>query len=498
MIQCHRRIIKLDQNKSKPVGLNESTLLAASIAFTEKQVKSVRSDINELYEVVQDIAQNKPLRGPEGTPGKNGAPGPQGDKGERGIVGAQGLKGDTGEQGLTGSKGDVGPQGEKGDTGEQGPKGEKGDTGEQGPKGDKGDTGERGLVGSKGDKGDTGEQGLTGSKGDVGPQGEKGDRGERGLKGDKGDTGKQGPKGEIGAQGVQGSKGDVGPQGEKGDRGLVGSKGDRGEKGDTGKDADIKPLEEKLQSFEKKIQIDLQKYKQNINQSVSKGYNGWSGDSGGGEVRLLRLDDVDTTNLANGKTLVYNANLKKLVFETVSTTGGESTNSNTITSNTITATNIVTQNAQVTGDFSVGINSNNTFISYANVDLKGNVIVGTNANNSLVINSRIASNIVPIADVQYSLGSPEFRFKDLFLSGNTVYIGSSTLSASDQGLVLPYGSIIGGIIPSDDISGLLNNFTGDLGNFDSNYNDSFGSQIRNFRIDFNQSGTLTQIQLGNL
>jgi hypothetical protein len=96
------------------------------------------------------------------------------------------------------------------------------------------------------------------------------------------------------------------------------------------------------------------------------------------------------------------------------------------------------------------------------------------------------------------LGSPELRFKDLFLSGNTVHIGASTLSSSDQGLVLPYGSTVGGVLPSDDISGSLNNFTGDLGNFESGYFDSFGSQIRNVRIDFNQSGTLTQIQLGNL
>lgn len=484
MILCHRRIIKLDQNKSKPIGLNESTLLAASIAFTEKQVKSVRSDINELYEVVQDIAQNKPLRGPEGAPGKNGAPGPQGEKGERGIVGAQGPKGD------------------KGDTGEQG---EKGDTGEQGPKGDTGETGERGLQGEKGDKGDRGEQGLTGAKGDkgdIGPQGEKGDTGERG---EKGETGEQGPQGEVGVQGQKGDKGDTGPQGQKGDRGergLVGpkgdtgerglkgdtgAKGDKGDKGDPGKDADIKPLEEKWQSFEKKIQIDLQKYKQNINQSVSKGYNGWGGDSGGGEVRLLRLDDVDTTNLANGKTLVYNAELKKLVFETVAISSGgssnnESTTSNTVTSNTLTANTITTQVIEVS----------------SGTDLRGNVIIGTNANNSLIINSRIASNIVPIADVQYNLGSPELRFKDLFLSGNTVHIGSSTLSSSDQGLVLPYGSTVGGIIPNDDISGSLNNFTGDLGDFENGYTDSFGSQIRNVRIDFNQSGTLTQIQLGNL
>jgi hypothetical protein len=477
----------LEQNKSKSLGLNESTLLAASIAFTEKQVKTVRSDINELYEIVQDIAnatQVKPPRGPEGAPGKNGADGAQGEKGERGEDGIQGPQGIKGEKGDTGERGEKGEQGLKGDTGEQGP---KGDTGEQGLKGD---TGERGEKGEQGSKGDTGEQGP------VGAQGEKGDRGGQGLKGDTGEQGPVGAQGEKGDQGVAGPKGDrgdkgerglVGPKGDKGDQGVAGPQGEKGEKGDAGKDADIKPLEEKWQSFEQKIQIDLQKYKQNINQSVSKSYNGWGGEGGGGEVRLLKLDDVDTTNLANGKTLVYNAELKKLVFETVTTSGGgssnnESTTSNTVTSNTITANTIVVQDLQVTGG----------------TDLRGNVIIGTNDNNSLIINSRIASNIVPIADVQYNLGSPELRFKDLFLSGNTVHIGASTLSSSDQGLVLPYGSTVGGVLPSDDISGSLNNFTGDLGDFETGYTDSFGSQIRNVRIDFNQSGTLTQIQLGNL
>ena len=35
---------------------------------------------------------------------------------------------------------------------------------------------------------------------------------------------------------------------------------------------------------------------------------------GGGEVRLLNLDDVDTSSLGNGKFLVYNATSKKLEF----------------------------------------------------------------------------------------------------------------------------------------------------------------------------------------
>ena len=35
---------------------------------------------------------------------------------------------------------------------------------------------------------------------------------------------------------------------------------------------------------------------------------------GGGEVRLLNLDDVDTSSLGNGKFLVYNGSTQKLEF----------------------------------------------------------------------------------------------------------------------------------------------------------------------------------------
>jgi len=38
--------------------------------------------------------------------------------------------------------------------------------------------------------------------------------------------------------------------------------------------------------------------------------------SGGGEVRLLKLDDVDTTDLANNKTLKYNSSTGKFIFGT--------------------------------------------------------------------------------------------------------------------------------------------------------------------------------------
>jgi hypothetical protein len=48
----------------------------------------------------------------------------------------------------------------------------------------------------------------------------------------------------------------------------------------------------------------------------------------------------------------------------------------------------------------------------------------------------IDSSIIPSQNVQYDLGSTTNRFKDLYLSGNTIYLGTSTISIDDQGRIV--------------------------------------------------------------
>jgi hypothetical protein len=108
---------------------------------------------------------------------------------------------------------------------------------------------------------------------------------------------------------------------------------------------------------------------------------------GSGEVNLLRLDDVDTANIANERYLRYNSNTTKIEFATVDT-----------------------------GD-----------------DL-----------------SNVSSNIIPTLDSTFNLGSADKRFKTLFLANNTIDLGGSLIqsdgtgqiSISGTGAVLPSGSRI--------------------------------------------------------
>lgn len=112
---------------------------------------------------------------------------------------------------------------------------------------------------------------------------------------------------------------------------------------------------------------------------------------GSGEVNLLRLDDVDASQLADNKYLRYNAANAKIEFATVSGGGGGA------------------------------------------VDL-GNV----------------SSNIIPTANSVFDLGAPDRRFKTLYLANNTIDLGGSLISSdgtgqisiSGAGAVLPPGSRI--------------------------------------------------------
>ena len=49
------------------------------------------------------------------------------------------------------------------------------------------------------------------------------------------------------------------------------------------------------------------------------------------------------------------------------------------------------------------------------------------------LDGTVKGNIIPDVDVTYDIGSSTKRFKDLYLSGNTIHLGSSTLSVDSNG-----------------------------------------------------------------
>ena len=60
------------------------------------------------------------------------------------------------------------------------------------------------------------------------------------------------------------------------------------------------------------------------------------------------------------------------------------------------------------------------------------------------LSGRVGTDIVPDTDVAYDLGSATYRFRDLYLSGSSIKLGSATITSTGTAVNLPAGSTIGG------------------------------------------------------
>ncbi len=92
-----------------------------------------------------------------------------------------------------------------------------------------------------------------------------------------------------------------------------------------------------------------------------------------------------------------------------------------------------------------GNENNSTFYT------AGNVGIGTTNPNTLfaldiIGDMQIAGDVLPNEDSVHSLGSETKRFKDLYLAGNTIYIGESNISTTEGTLVISTNKLnLGGL-----------------------------------------------------
>jgi hypothetical protein len=54
------------------------------------------------------------------------------------------------------------------------------------------------------------------------------------------------------------------------------------------------------------------------------------------------------------------------------------------------------------------------------------------------------ASLIPTANETFDLGSNTFRWRDLYLSGSSIQLGSATITASGSSIVLPVGTTVGG------------------------------------------------------
>lgn len=65
--------------------------------------------------------------------------------------------------------------------------------------------------------------------------------------------------------------------------------------------------------------------------------------------------------------------------------------------------------------------------------------------NSFQLDGTIRSHVVPYADSVYDLGSSSNKFRDLYLSGSSLYLGDAVLTSTGTAVNLPAGSTVAGV-----------------------------------------------------
>lgn len=100
------------------------------------------------------------------------------------------------------------------------------------------------------------------------------------------------------------------------------------------------------------------------------------------------------------------------------------------------------------GSNTLGSSANLTFNKSSNTLTTANLSIG-----NLTTTGKIIGNLIPATTETYDLGSSSYKWKDLYLSGNSLILGSSTITSGSDGLVLP-DSVVSGNLNVSDISKL--------------------------------------------
>jgi hypothetical protein len=143
------------------------------------------------------------------------------------------------------------------------------------------------------------------------------------------------------------------------------------------------------------------------------------------------------------------------------------------------------------------------------VSLGGNVTVGINGTSNVAVfgssETTFAGNILPAANITYSLGSSTQRWKDLYVSNSTIYLGEYALTTTGNALVfdnqivitanstspvITTGNVTGGNLITSGVVSATGNITG--GNILGN-----GRALTSLNATNIDTGTLAQARLAN-
>ena len=306
-----------------------------------------------------------------------------------------------------------------------------GATGATGPQGSPG--GATGATGTAGPVGSTGSTGPAGTTGATGPQGIQGNIGPVGA---TGGTGPVGASGATGPQGIQGIQGNVGPVGGTGATGI-GSTGATGTAGNIGATGSTGPI------GATGVSSNLLAVTTSIVPDTGNQY-----DIG---TTALRWRDAYFGNILNIGAAQISANGAVVVLPEGSRVGANVIGVGS-GSATITVSDTAPSSPQQ-GAMWFNTNSGRLLIYYNDGDdfywVQPAGAAGpagaTGATGPGANLSSVSSSILPADNVTYDLGSTTLRWRDIYLSGNTIDLGGALITSANNAVVLPSGSRIGNV-----------------------------------------------------
>ena len=175
--------------------------------------------------------------------------------------------------------------------------------------------------------------------------------------------------------------------------------------------------------------------------------------------------------------------------------GGNISGANVISGTTLSATgNVIAGNLNAAG---LSLSSN--VVSNLNVTSNiagGNIsTVGLLTTNNFSIGGNVIGNLIPSANVTYNLGSSSYLWKDLYLSGNSIYLGAQTVTANATGVSVGSGDFAAGNVnTTGNVSAAGNVNTGNVVNGGGNLTLTANTKSWNF----SQNGNLYVPESGQI
>ena len=203
------------------------------------------------------------------------------------------------------------------------------------------------------------------------------------------------------------------------------------------------------------------------------------------QLQPFNLDSTANYTFANITTT--NANLGNQV--TANYFIGSGNNLSNIQAANITGTITATTAATVTTNAQPNITSTGILTS---VSVSGNATIG-----NLSVSGVVNTNLIPVGNGVQSLGNATNQWSNLFLTGNTIYLGNATISSNASSIVLttPTGgqTVIAGNTGNSDISGQTLSITGNatIGNIT-------GANVVSANIFIGSGNNLSNIQAANV